>query len=162
LTVYHRHCTSALLSFLGCALTAGIPYWITDGDFYINTDKARIYNPDVVNQEFDAGAHWNLLNSDEPIVGAIHQALVSPVYGQTPVSDDQAPVLTVPGPLTATATQANGIPRTDPAVAAWLSSAYATDSEPGGDPNPLLSNDAPAVIPGGVTTLTWTATDTAG
>ncbi len=159
LTVYHRHCTASLTSFLGCALTAGLPYWITSGDFYIDTDKARIYNPSIINMEFDGGAHWNLLDAGQPIVGAIHEALVSPVFGQTPVVDDVAPTLVAPAPIVLVATQANGVPRTDPAIVGFLNAATATDNV---DANPLLTNDAPAVFPNGVTTVTWTATDYSG
>ncbi len=67
------------------------------------------------------------------------------------VSDSTPPTLTVPDDVTAEQTVADGTPVT-------LGEATATDNL---DPNPTITNDAPAVFPLGTTEVTWTATDSA-
>ncbi len=66
------------------------------------------------------------------------------------------PVVTPPAPITVAAVDASGTPATEPAIAAFLAGASATDPEDG-----VISptNDAPAPFPLGVTTVTFSATD---
>jgi len=68
------------------------------------------------------------------------------------VVDTTKPVVTIPAAMTAEATSAAGAP-----VA--IGQATATDNV---DPNPTVTNNAPALFPLGTTTVTWTATDAAG
>jgi hypothetical protein len=65
--------------------------------------------------------------------------------------DTQAPSITAPANVTVEAT---GV--TTPVS---LGSPVVTDNV---DPNPAVSNDAPAAFPVGTTTVTWTATDASG
>ena len=75
------------------------------------------------------------------------------------VTDQTAPVLTVPADETVPATDANGTAATDPAIVAWVESAVATDNV---DSSVTITNDAPAVLPLGATVVTFTVTDAAG
>jgi hypothetical protein len=72
------------------------------------------------------------------------------------VRDTTKPVLNVPVPATLSSHGALELPRTDPQVAAFLAAAVASDSVDGRLP---VTNDAPAVLPLGTTTITFTATD---
>jgi len=74
--------------------------------------------------------------------------------------DIQAPVVTAPADLTLTAPDSNGLPATDAAIAAFLSGATAVDDVDG--EIKAITNDAPAQLPIGVTTVTFSATDQAG
>jgi hypothetical protein len=65
--------------------------------------------------------------------------------------DIEAPSITAPGNVTVEAT---GVTTT-----VTLGSATVTDNV---DPNPAVTNDAPAGFPVGTTTVTWTATDDSG
>jgi hypothetical protein len=75
-----------------------------------------------------------------------------------------APQLTTPDPITVTAALcATSVPATDPAIAAFLNGATATDAEDG-DLTGSITNDAPAdfpaaVAPGATTTVTFSVTD---
>ena len=72
------------------------------------------------------------------------------------------PVVTAPtpDPLAVTAQLCRtSVPATDPAIAAWLALAIATDAEDGTLPTP--TNDAPLDFPIGSTLVTFTATDSA-
>ena len=77
------------------------------------------------------------------------------------VGDANAPVVTAPADLTITlpAGSTGPVPATDPAIAAWLASATATDPEEGSVP---VSNNAPANFPIGTTPVTFTASDSCG
>ncbi|HEX6702442.1 MAG TPA: HYR domain-containing protein [Gaiellaceae bacterium] len=75
------------------------------------------------------------------------------------VVDTTPPRLLVPPDSFVNATSAAGIPVTDPAVQAFLAVATANDIV---DPSPKITNDAPAVLPVGTTTITFTATDASG
>ena len=66
--------------------------------------------------------------------------------------------LTPPGPLTAEATDPIGSPRSNSDIAAWLSSASATDSAGVA----VITNDAPPSFGFGTTLVTFTATDNSG
>jgi hypothetical protein len=66
--------------------------------------------------------------------------------------DTAPPTLTVPPDVSVTTTDPNG-------AAVEIGVATATDDR---DPNPAVTNDAPAVFPVGATVVTWTATDAAG
>jgi predicted outer membrane repeat protein len=68
------------------------------------------------------------------------------------VVDTTAPSITAPVAVTATATSAAGIPATSVALGTPTVSDLV-------DANPLVANNAPAIFPVGVTTVTWTATD---
>ena len=75
------------------------------------------------------------------------------------VKDTTAPTLTVPAPLSVTASSAAGAPATDAAVAAFLAGATASDLV---TTAPVVAHDAPQVLPVGTTNVTFTATDAAG
>ncbi len=75
------------------------------------------------------------------------------------VADTTPPQLSVPGDFNVYATGDGGIPSTDSAVASVLGAAKAVDLV---DPHPVVTNNAPAVVPHGVTTVTFTAKDVAG
>ena len=75
------------------------------------------------------------------------------------VTDQTKPVLNVPGNITVSATDSNGTAKTAPAITAFLASATVTDNV---DNQVTVTNDAPATLPIGTTTVTFTATDAAG
>lgn len=80
------------------------------------------------------------------------------------VHDSTAPTLAAPPDLVVTCSQTTadgrGCAKTDdPAIAAWLASASASDSV---DAAPTVTHDAPAVFPIGVTTVTFRAVDDGG
>jgi hypothetical protein len=71
-----------------------------------------------------------------------------------------APVVNAPAALSLIVPNGTtSVPATDPAIAAWLESATASDEEDG----PLtVTNDAPTDFPLGTTTVTFSATDACG
>ena len=71
------------------------------------------------------------------------------------------PVVLVPLGITVVAADASGAPATNPAIQAFLNGATATDNVDG-DVTSSISNDAPATFPIGITTVTFSATDTVG
>lgn len=73
------------------------------------------------------------------------------------VRDTTAPAINAPS-VTFTATSADGIRKTDPAVVAYLAGVSANDLVS----TPTLTNDMPAVLPVGTTPVVFTATDAAG
>ena len=75
------------------------------------------------------------------------------------VSDQSKPVLTTPDNITVSATNNAGTAKSNTAIQAFLASATATDNV---DTQVSVTNDAPATFPLGTTTVTFTATDTAG
>ncbi len=75
------------------------------------------------------------------------------------VTDTTAPVLSVPEPLRITKSHANGVPRSDAAIAAFLAGAKATDLVDGALP---ATSEAPAIIPLGPTAIVFSAVDRAG
>ncbi|MGD2112273.1 MAG: hypothetical protein PVI50_02725 [Gammaproteobacteria bacterium] len=81
------------------------------------------------------------------------------------VGDSTPPVVTAPTPdplvitLPAGTPTSTTVPATDPAIAAWLASAAATDPQDGTVP---VANNAPADFPVGTTVVTFTATDVCG
>ena len=75
------------------------------------------------------------------------------------VVDTTAPTITCPAAITVECTTHSGTPASDPAIAAFLAAATATDVC---DPSPVITNDAPAVFPDGTTHVTFTATDHSG
>ncbi|RDH83280.1 MAG: hypothetical protein DIZ78_14890 [endosymbiont of Escarpia spicata] len=72
------------------------------------------------------------------------------------VTDQAAPVVTPPADTTLAASSANGVDIS--AAAAFIADATATDNVDG---TVTITNDAPAVLPLGVTTVTFTASDAA-
>ena len=74
------------------------------------------------------------------------------------VVDTTPPSIVCPATIVVECTQTGGTPATDPAIAAFLTGATATDVC---DPNPVITNDGPSFFPDGVTTVTFTATDDA-
>ena len=71
-----------------------------------------------------------------------------------------APTVNAPVPISITVAQGTtSVPATDPAIAAFLDSATANDTQDGAL---SVSNDAPASFPLGVTTVTFSATDACG
>ena len=75
------------------------------------------------------------------------------------VVDTTPPRLLVPPASQANATVDAGIPASEPVIAAFLAAAAASDTV---DPSPVVTNDAPAFFPVGVTTVTFTAKDASG
>ncbi|MDH5528100.1 MAG: ankyrin repeat domain-containing protein [Nitrospirota bacterium] len=75
------------------------------------------------------------------------------------VTDQTAPVVTVPAPLTLVAADPAGIPISDPAIVAFLASASAADNVDGAVE---VTNNAPPTFPVGTTTVIFSATDLAG
>jgi hypothetical protein len=75
------------------------------------------------------------------------------------VADQTAPVITVPAAITVAATDADGTAASDTSIAAFLVGASAADNV---DAEVSVTNDGPSVFPLGVTTVTFTATDSAG
>jgi HYR domain-containing protein len=75
------------------------------------------------------------------------------------VTDTTKPVLTVPADRSVYATSEGGIASSDPAVSAFLGGATASDIV---DKTLAIANDAPASLPVGTTTVTFTVTDDAG
>jgi hypothetical protein len=76
------------------------------------------------------------------------------------VSDQTAPIVTAPANITVAATGPGGIAVTDSAIVAFLAGASATDNVDG--PIVTISNNAAALLPVGVTTVTFSAVDAAG
>lgn len=75
------------------------------------------------------------------------------------VVDTTAPSITCPAAITVECSQDGGTPATDPAIAAFLAGASATDIC---DASPNLSNNAPAFFALGTTSVTFSATDDDG
>ena len=75
------------------------------------------------------------------------------------VRDTTSPRLNAPAPATFSSGGASQLSRSDSKVAAWLAAASAHDLVDGNVP---VTNNAPAVLPLGVTVVTFTATDEFG
>jgi TolA-binding protein len=75
------------------------------------------------------------------------------------VRDITLPAVVAPANITVAATGASGVAATDGAIAQFLNAATATDNIDGAL---VVSNNAPAIFPLGSTTVTFSATDTAG
>jgi hypothetical protein len=75
------------------------------------------------------------------------------------VADTTPPTLVIPDSFGIHATSAEGIPRTHPTISGVLGSASASDIV---DPSPVVTNNAPAVLPIGTTDVTITARDATG
>ena len=74
------------------------------------------------------------------------------------VRDTTAPSITPPSNVTVSTT-GTSVPADDPAIAAFLAGATATDVA---DASPAITNNAPGAFPVGTTTVTFTATDDEG
>ena len=79
--------------------------------------------------------------------------------GTAPLADNLAPVVTAPASVSVAAQNANGTPATDAAISAFLNSATATDNV---GVVGAITNNAPAIFPVGMTTVTFSASDAAG
>ncbi|WP_462152936.1 immunoglobulin-like domain-containing protein [Pseudoalteromonas xiamenensis] len=75
------------------------------------------------------------------------------------VQDAAAPVVTAPANIDVAATDASGTAATESVITTFLSGATANDAVDG---VLVVTNDAPAVFPLGTTSVTFSATDTAG
>ena len=75
------------------------------------------------------------------------------------VSDTGAPAVTAPADISLDLPSGNSIPDSDPAIAAFLSAASASDDVDG---TVAVTNDAPASFATGITSVTFSATDAAG
>jgi hypothetical protein len=73
--------------------------------------------------------------------------------------DETPPVITCPASLTEECGARGGSPASAPAIAAFLAAAGAVDDF---DTSPTVTHDAPAVLPLGTTSVTFTATDDSG
>lgn len=74
-------------------------------------------------------------------------------------TDIVPPVITCPGDVTIEAMGPDGVPVDDDRIQTFLAGASAIDDT---DPDPVITNDAPAVFPVGDTVVTFTATDASG
>ena len=74
-------------------------------------------------------------------------------------ADTTPPSIACPGDVQVEQAAPDGTPATHAVIAAFLGGATASDDE---DPSPAIINDAPAVFPAGITTVTFRATDAAG
>ncbi|MGI9276709.1 MAG: immunoglobulin-like domain-containing protein [Endozoicomonas sp.] len=83
-----------------------------------------------------------------------------PVIRRVSVQDDEAPVVTVPENITVAATDADGTDATDISIIEFLAGATAADAVDG--PITSIEHNAPVVFPLGVTTVTFSASDSAG
>ncbi len=72
------------------------------------------------------------------------------------ISDQTAPIVTAPAAIVVAAVDAYGTPATDPYITAFLGAGTATDNV---NPNPPVTNNAPAQLPLGVTTVVFSAND---
>ncbi len=72
------------------------------------------------------------------------------------IVDTTAPMIACPDGITVECTSHTGVPKTDPAIVAFLAGASATDAC---DPSPTIDDDAPDDFALGTTTVTFTATD---
>jgi len=77
----------------------------------------------------------------------------------TPAADTTAPVISAPDSIGVPAVNGSGTPATDADIASFLDQASALDNVDGAV---SVSNDAPAVFPLGLTTVTFSASDAAG
>jgi hypothetical protein len=75
------------------------------------------------------------------------------------VADKTGPNLIVPAGRSVYATSPEGAARNSPGVAAFLGAASATDTV---DPQPVVTNNAPDVLPVGTTDITFAARDASG
>ncbi|HEX6789936.1 MAG TPA: FlgD immunoglobulin-like domain containing protein [Candidatus Krumholzibacteria bacterium] len=96
--------------------------------------------------------------------GALVSAGLSDVYmvkfdDEVVVVDTTPPVITCPGAIQVEQTTPGGTPATHPAITAFVLGASATDDT---DPSPLVTCNAPALFPPGVTTVTFRAEDVSG
>ena len=76
------------------------------------------------------------------------------------VADLSPPVITSPQPISVAGTSSSGLPATDPAIAAFLAGASATDNVDGQVPVSVLN--PPSQFPPGSTIVTFVASDSAG
>jgi len=79
--------------------------------------------------------------------------------GQGGFVDQTPPVITLPQNITVSATNVNGIQKTNLAIATFLSAASAMDNVDG---TIVVTNNAPSVFPVGYDWVSFTAVDTAG
>ncbi len=73
--------------------------------------------------------------------------------------DTLAPVVTAPADISVSALSSDTVPATNTFIAAFLTGATAVDNIDG---SVVVSNNAPALFPAGVTTVTFSASDSAG
>jgi hypothetical protein len=84
---------------------------------------------------------------------------------QADVADTTPPVVTCPADIVVECSAPGGVPADDPQLAGFFAAFTAVDNC---DPDPEIVNDAPAFfagpcdVSGGVTVVTWTATDASG
>jgi hypothetical protein len=94
--------------------------------------------------------------------GSLASAGVSDVYlvkFDDHVADTTPPTITCPAAIEVDQTGPGGTPATHPTIAAFLSAASASDDV---DPAPIITDDAPAVFPLGVTPVVFRAMDASG
>ena len=73
--------------------------------------------------------------------------------------DSVAPVVTAPAPITVVTNDTNGLPASEQAIVAFLSRATVTDNS---DSFVAITHNAPETFPVGVTTIVFSASDSAG
>ena len=115
------------------------------------------------------GGNWSLASGAATLTEATHSftaiatdAASNASAASTAITytvDLTAPVITTPANITVEATAASGTAKTLAAIAAFLNAASTADTVDGVG---LASNNAPAIFPIGVTTVSFSATDAAG
>ena len=129
-----------------------------DGDLTaLITNDAPTDFPATVSPGTTTTVTFSVTDSGDPSGNPITTNGTSTV---TAVDPNTAPTVTAPAPLTLIVPAGTtSVPATDPAIAAFLASATATDAQDGAL---AVSNNAPADFPLGTTTVTFTASDTCG
>ncbi|QDT08737.1 ELWxxDGT repeat protein [Stieleria marina] len=121
-----------------------------------NATDAVDISPSVTN---DAPSTLPLGTTSVTFIATDASGNSAPASASITIVDTTAPNLNIPPDITLEATSPTGLDATDPAIAAFLAAATATDLV---DTSPAVTNDAPSTLPLGTTLITFTATDATG
>jgi hypothetical protein len=131
---------AAIVAFLQAATASDA----TDGSVTVSNDAPVVFGIGVTTVTFSALDSLGNVGSNTATVT---------------VEDQSAPTVTPPAAITVAAVDANGTPATDAAIAAFLAAATASDNV---DIELTITNDAQEIFVLGDTTVTFSATDSAG
>jgi hypothetical protein len=104
----------------------------------------------------DAPAFFGLGTTDVSFTATDDAGNAASCLAQVTVRDTRSPVIVCPPPATVECTSPAGISAGDPQLASFFGGVTASDTC---DATPSVSNDAPATLPLGATTVTFTAAD---